>query len=527
MASSEICKIEKTMKDYYKILGIHEEASQEEIRERWAELTHKYHPDRVKDGNGERIKEINEAYQVLKDPATRFDYDFNRDLKKSVLKKKEYGKRKRNARLNKVLPPVAIAVVLLGLGSLFFFSKSQGPTQKAERHPIVPSKSETSVQNEKEIPPMPPAEPAAQETAKAVPKPYVSVPPSASSKEAPPKVTIPPVSKPEESVRIEREIARKPAKKEDLALSPALREDAVKEKVIPPVALRPAEPVRVAEKIAKEPAKKEATPVAPALRDTPPKESPPVVSKPEVQEKREELPPVGRQIPKEVAEKVSSGPAPAEPSQIPPVLPVPPKPVETAKPVGETPREPIRTMPPQKPSVASGEMAKVEVPKPTPSGPPRTAAPLVPVPPPAPKPEESVKIVRDVPKETVPPPLAKEEEVIEFLTRYVNQYVGKDVERFLSFFSPQVVQNQRFDYNAIKNMYTKFFEESQKLKYRVKPETIEISPSEAKVRGTYRIEQETKSGQNKMWAGNIEWTLIREQGTLKVRTLQYQHTQKP
>ena len=138
-----------------------------------------------------------------------------------------------------------------------------------------------------------------------------------------------------------------------------------------------------------------------------------------------------------------------------------------------------------------------------------------------------MKIVRDVPKETVPPPLAKEEEVIEFLTRYVNQYVGKDVERFLSFFSPQVVQNQRFDYNAIKNMYTKFFEESQKLKYRVKPETIEISPSEAKVRGTYRIEQETKSGQNKMWAGNIEWTLIREQGTLKVRTLQYQHTQKP
>ena len=138
-----------------------------------------------------------------------------------------------------------------------------------------------------------------------------------------------------------------------------------------------------------------------------------------------------------------------------------------------------------------------------------------------------MKIVRDIPKETVPPPLAKEEEVIEFLTRYVNQYVGKNVEGFLFFFSPQAVQNQRSDYNAIKRMYAKFFEESQKLRYRVKPETIEISPSEAKIRGTYLLEQETKSGQVKLWRGNIEWTLIREQGALKVRTLQYQHTQKP
>ena len=76
------------MKDYYKILGLYDDASQEEIRERWAELTRKHHPDRLKAGNGERIREINEAYQVLKDPATRFEYDFDRDLKKSVLKKK-------------------------------------------------------------------------------------------------------------------------------------------------------------------------------------------------------------------------------------------------------------------------------------------------------------------------------------------------------------------------------------------------------------------------------------------------------
>jgi len=65
------------------------------------------------------------------------------------------------------------------------------------------------------------------------------------------------------------------------------------------------------------------------------------------------------------------------------------------------------------------------------------------------------------------------------------------------------------------------------LKYRIKPETIDLSPSEAKVRGTYQIEQETKGGQLKEWKGNIQWTLVKEQGTLKVRVIQYQHSQKP
>ena len=36
------------MKDYYKILGVEEEASEEEIRARWIELTKRYHPDLVK-----------------------------------------------------------------------------------------------------------------------------------------------------------------------------------------------------------------------------------------------------------------------------------------------------------------------------------------------------------------------------------------------------------------------------------------------------------------------------------------------
>ncbi len=78
------------MKDYYEILGLDEDASQEEIRERWLELSKLYHPDVLKSSEAdERIKEINEAYQVLKDYSSRLEYDLKRALQKSVLRKIE------------------------------------------------------------------------------------------------------------------------------------------------------------------------------------------------------------------------------------------------------------------------------------------------------------------------------------------------------------------------------------------------------------------------------------------------------
>jgi len=83
------------MKDYYKILGIPEGASQEEIRNRWVELSKIYHPDRG-GGGDERIKEINEAYEVLRNELTRLDYDMKRALERSIPKgivKRVYKKR--------------------------------------------------------------------------------------------------------------------------------------------------------------------------------------------------------------------------------------------------------------------------------------------------------------------------------------------------------------------------------------------------------------------------------------------------
>jgi len=64
-------------KDYYKILGVSKDATQEEIKKAFRKLALKYHPDRHK-GNKEaeeRFKEINEAYAVLGNPEKRRQYD--------------------------------------------------------------------------------------------------------------------------------------------------------------------------------------------------------------------------------------------------------------------------------------------------------------------------------------------------------------------------------------------------------------------------------------------------------------------
>ncbi|NBC02163.1 MAG: DnaJ domain-containing protein, partial [Bacteroidetes bacterium] len=64
-------------KDYYNILGVSRDASQDEIRKKYRKLAAKYHPDKNPDDKSaeEKFKEIGEAYEVLKDPEKRKLYD--------------------------------------------------------------------------------------------------------------------------------------------------------------------------------------------------------------------------------------------------------------------------------------------------------------------------------------------------------------------------------------------------------------------------------------------------------------------
>ena len=107
-------------KDYYEILGVPRDASQKDIERAFRKLAKQYHPDanRGDRSAADRFKDINEAYQVLKDPGKRREYDNPQPVWQTLFSRN--GGPGSHFEYRTTVDPEELRDVLGGLGGGFF-----------------------------------------------------------------------------------------------------------------------------------------------------------------------------------------------------------------------------------------------------------------------------------------------------------------------------------------------------------------------------------------------------------------------
>jgi curved DNA-binding protein CbpA len=128
----------------------------------------------------------------------------------------------------------------------------------------------------------------------------------------------------------------------------------------------------------------------------------------------------------------------------------------------------------------------------------------------------------------LPPPIATEEEVKKLFNQYVERYNKKDIQGFLSLFSPKAIQNQKDALDGIRRIYENFFYQSQELRYSVEDMKVEIYQNAVEVKARYEVDQMLRTdGERKIWKGLVQWMLVKEDGVLKIISLNYRHGSTP
>jgi curved DNA-binding protein CbpA len=433
------------MKNYYRILGVKKDASEEEIREHWVELMRRLHPDQRMAGTAEdeRIKEINEAYQVLKHSSTRVEYDL----------KRAYDRRKRNSYLRRLSIPIAIFVVLVMIGTLYL-RKSQitlqaslptqdriNPIDQPNQNPVISNqRAEISYQTNQTD------------------------------------------QRNQRDQRDQRDQENQIAQKKDpngLSGSADQRIEVTTQKRINPST----------------PRRNDAT--MPKLDEA---------SKPTTQLPNNLM----TKLPNDSITQLPNDPTPQrlndltasikEKNQINQTDPT--NQIDQRNQINEVnQRDQINQI--------NQNDAPTHQPTPTLTHPPTVVSTH-------PRVDASARLI------------ATEEEVRGFFANYTERYTQKDLDSFISLFSSRAVQNRKEGLEGIRKIYDNFLKQSQEIKYHMDNISVEIYQNGVEVKARYELVQMMKkSGDKRVWRGDIRWSLIKEDGALKILSLDYQHQKSP
>ena len=120
--------------------------------------------------------------------------------------------------------------------------------------------------------------------------------------------------------------------------------------------------------------------------------------------------------------------------------------------------------------------------------------------------------------------IATEQEVKQFFDKYIERYTSKDIDGFLWLFSLNAVQNQQDGLPGIREIYSNFFDQTQTLHCRFEDRKVEIYDNGVEVKARYEVGQIMKrTGERKILKGRIRWVLIKEDGILKILSIDYKH----
>ena len=443
------------MKDFYKILGLKEDASEEEIRERWIELTKQYHPDRSEDTTSdEKIREINEAYQVLKHSSTRVEYDL----------KRIYGQgekeNRRGSYFKKLGLPAGIVIMVMMIGIIYLGTSQNGTNETGQ---TSPKNSITQFPND--LTTNRPGAPVMQE------------PLAASTQQPLVGSTHQPMAASTQQTQ--------PAKEAISGARPEGHRDAMPQR-----------------------SKGPAVPTDKTIQTGIPIQKPLVASIPKPIE-----------VPTQQPHAAKSTPA------VPVVNPTNARnTINSINAVDSTTQSPGNAVKPAAPVVVTPKKGELhaQLPGPITQSPkdltthqsPYSTNSLHP----------KIALAQLKPSTLV----ATEDEVKKFFNNYIKYYDRKEVKGVLSLFSSKAIQNQKDGLEQIRKIYIDFFNEVQGIRFSLQDMKIEIYQNAAEVKARYEIEQILKtSGEKEVWRGPVRWILIKEDGKLKILSVDYKYGRAP
>lgn len=133
-----------------------------------------------------------------------------------------------------------------------------------------------------------------------------------------------------------------------------------------------------------------------------------------------------------------------------------------------------------------------------------------------------ISIIPTLIEAQVTPAPFTEEEARQFINEYKERFARRDLDAYMALFSREAAENRMLPYADIQMAYKRTIALSHSIQYQIKIYSIQTQGKSAFVQGRYEILQTFKrGGKARVMKGDIQWVLAWEDGSLKIREINY------